>query len=98
MHSSAIEGELLNPDEVRSSIAQGLGIEAGWSLGRDVDGIVEMMLDATQRYSESLTKGRLYDWHAAFFRLGAVELGRSKKGRHIKALPFLICQCKIWST
>jgi len=72
VHSSAIEGELLNPEEVRSSIAQRLGINiAGLKpAGRDVDGIVEMMLDATQRYADTLTKDRLCDWHAALFPMG----------------------------
>ncbi|OEU70817.1 MAG: cell filamentation protein Fic [Desulfovibrio sp. S3730MH75] len=82
VHSSAIEGELLNPDEVRSSIAQRLGIEiAGLKpVGRDVDGIVEMMLDATQRYSEPLTKERLCDWHAALFPTGRSGMKRITVG------------------
>ncbi|TIH19831.1 Fic family protein [Marinifilum sp. JC120] len=78
VHSSAIEGELLNPEEVRSSIAQRLGIDiAGLKpAGRDVDGIVEMMLDATQRYAEPLTKDRLCDWHAALFPTGRSGIKR----------------------
>ncbi|NDV24711.1 Fic family protein [Desulfovibrio sp. JC022] len=78
VHSSAIEGELLNPEEVRSSIAQRLGIEiAGLKpAGRDVDGIVEMMLDATQRYAEPLTKDRLCDWHGALFPMGRSGIKR----------------------
>jgi Fic family protein len=56
--SSAIEGEKLDPDEVRSSIAARLGLDAGGlpRAGRDVEGIVEMMLDATQRYGEPLSE------------------------------------------
>lgn len=70
--SSAIEGENLKPKEVYSSIARRLGIEvAGLTpTSRDVEGIVEMMLDATQQFSKSLTKNRLYDWHAALFPTG----------------------------
>jgi len=56
--SSAIEGETLNPDEVRSSIARKLGIEIGGyvSVGRDVEGIVEMMIDATREFDRPLTR------------------------------------------
>ena len=70
--SSAIEGENLDPEEVRSSIARRLGIDIGGSnlTSRNVDGIVEMMLDATQRYLKPLTKERLFDWHAALFPTG----------------------------
>ena len=67
--SSAIEGEHLNPTEVRSSIAQRLGMDvAGISAStRDVDGIVEMMIDATHKSPETLTKQRLFDWHCVLF-------------------------------
>ena len=70
--SSAIEGERLNVDEVRSSIARRLGIETAGMVpaSRDVEGIVEMMLDATRKFSEPLTKNRLYDWHVAMFPTG----------------------------
>lgn len=70
--SSVIEGENLNPEEVRSSIARRLGMNiAGLiSASRDVDGIVEMMLDATQSFPKPLTKKRLFDWHAALFPTG----------------------------
>jgi Fic family protein len=70
--SSAIEGENLSPEEVRSSIARRLGIEvAGYvPISRDVEGIVEMMLDATQKFSKPLTKDRLCGWHAALFPTG----------------------------
>ena len=72
MKSSEIEGELLNPEQVRSSIARRLGIEIAGALPaeRDVEGIVEMMLDATQRYDSPLTDERLFDWHAALFPTG----------------------------
>lgn len=70
--SSAIEGENLNPEEVRSSIARRLGIDAGGikPASRGVEGVVEMMLDATQNFSKPLTKNRLFNWHAALFPTG----------------------------
>jgi Fic family protein len=70
--SSAIEGENLSPAEVRSSIARRLGIDSAGLIpaSRDVEGIVEMMLDATQQSSKPLTKDRLFDWHAALFPTG----------------------------
>lgn len=70
--SSEIEGEKLNKDQVRSSIARRLGIELEGSVlaERDVEGVVEMMLDATQAYTKALTADRLYDWHSALFPTG----------------------------
>ncbi len=70
--SSALEGETLDPDEVRSSIARRLGLDVAGlpRAGRDVEGVVEMMLDATRRFSEPLTKERLWAWHASLFPTG----------------------------
>jgi Fic family protein len=70
--SSAIEGEKLDVEQVRSSIARRLGLEyAGAAVAsRDVEGIVEMMLDATQNYAKPLTAERLFGWHAALFPTG----------------------------
>ncbi len=70
--SSEIEGELLNPDQVRSSIARKLGMDIAGSVDsdRNVDGVVEMMLDATQNCFKPLTEERLFDWHAALFPTG----------------------------
>ncbi len=70
--SSEIEGVKLNIDQVRSSIALRLGIELAGAVptDRNVDGVVEMMLDATQKYMDDLTADRLYDWHAALFPTG----------------------------
>lgn len=70
--SSEIEGELLDFDQVRSSIARRLGINTGGLImsSRHVEGIVEMMLDATQRYIQPLTEKRLFGWHAALFPTG----------------------------
>ena len=70
--SSEIEGEQLNYDQVRSSVAKRLGIEiaAAVPADRDVDGVVEMLLDATQRYKEELNAERLFGWHTALFPTG----------------------------
>ncbi|MBL8716266.1 MAG: Fic family protein [Myxococcales bacterium] len=80
--SSAIEGEALDPREVRSSIARRLGLDAGGlpKAGRDVEGIVEMMLDATQRYTVPLTAERLFGWHAALFPTGRSGMTRIAVG------------------
>ncbi|HEV7381048.1 MAG TPA: Fic family protein, partial [Dyadobacter sp.] len=70
--SSEIEGEILNYNQVRSSIARRLGINTGELIpsSRHIEGIVEMMLDATQRYHFPLTEERLFGWHAALFPTG----------------------------
>lgn len=72
LKTTEIEGEYLNPDQVRSSIARRLGMEIAGSVesDRNVDGIVEMMLDATQNCFNSLSAERLFDWHAALFPTG----------------------------
>jgi Fic family protein len=69
LKSSEIEGEQLEADQVRSSVARRLGIDIGGVTPADrrVEGVVEMMLDATQRYDEPLTAERLFGWHAALF-------------------------------
>ncbi|TXG81197.1 MAG: Fic family protein [Sphingomonadales bacterium] len=70
--SSEIEGEELDVDQVRSSIARRLGMDVAGLVPaeRDVEGVVEMMLDATQRYDQPLTQDRLFGWHAALFPTG----------------------------
>jgi Fic family protein len=70
--SSEIEGENLDPDKVRSSISRRLGLDAGGTEPADqaVEGVVEMMLDATQSYDAPLTDERLFGWHAALFPTG----------------------------
>jgi len=80
--SSAIEGEQLNPQEVRSSIARRLGLDMGGLIqaSRDVEGIVEMVLDATQNFDDSLTEDRLFDWHAALFPTGRTGMQRITVG------------------
>lgn len=80
--SSAIEGEKLDPEEVRSSIARQLGMEIAGVVpaSRNVEGIVEMMLDATQRYREPLSAARLFDWHAALFPTGRSGMSKIMVG------------------
>src|SRR5580698_752503 len=72
LKSSEIEGERLDRDQVRSSIARRLGLDIGGLApsDRNVQGVVEMMLDATQGYEKPLTGRRLFDWHAALFPTG----------------------------
>ncbi|MCL4720031.1 MAG: Fic family protein [Phycisphaerae bacterium] len=80
--SSAIEGEKLNPDEVRSSIARRLGLDVAGlpKAGRDVEGVVEMMLDGTRHFEKPLTKKRLFDWHASLFPTGRSGMNRITVG------------------
>jgi len=70
--SSDIEGEKLDSAQVRSSIARCLGMDIAGLVpaDRNVEGVVEMMLDATQKYDSPLTAKRLFDWHAALFPTG----------------------------
>ncbi|WP_338098276.1 Fic family protein [Methanolapillus ohkumae] len=72
LKSSEIEGEYLNPDQVRSSVAKRLGIDIPekMSSNRTVDGVVDMMLDATQNYQMQLTTDRLFSWHTSLFPAG----------------------------
>lgn len=85
--SSEIEGELLNLEQVRSSIARRLGINTAGLVpsSRHIEGVVEMMLDATQRYELPLTEKRLFGWHAALFPTGysglyKIEVGKYRSG------------------
>lgn len=70
--TSAIEGEALSLDAVRSSLALRLGVDIGAlaPADRHVDGVVDMVLDATQRFDQPLTAERLFGWHAALFPTG----------------------------
>ena len=81
--SSDIEGERLDAAQVRSSVARRLGMDvAGLApADRDVEGVVEMMLDATRRYEQRLTAERLFDWHASLFPTGRSGLRRIAVGR-----------------
>jgi Fic family protein len=80
--SSEIEGERLDADQVRSSVARRLGIALGGlkPADRQVEGVVEMMLDATQRYGQPLTEERLFGWHASLFPTGRIGMRRIKVG------------------
>ena len=80
--SSEIEGERLNYEQVRSSIARRLGIEYAGMVhsDRDVEGVVEMMLDATQNYNNPLDEERLFGWHAALFPTGRSGMHRIDVG------------------
>ena len=70
--SSEIEGEFLNPEEVRSSVAKRLGMDISGlpEASRNVEGVVDLILDATQKYENPLSKNRLCAWHAALFPTG----------------------------
>lgn len=72
LKSSELEGERLDPEQVRSSIARRLGLDTGGTeaADRDVEGVVEMMLDATQKFAAPLTADRLFAWHASLFPTG----------------------------
>jgi len=72
LKSSEIEGEKLDAEQVRSSIARRLGIDIGAlkPADRNVEGVVEMMLDATRHFNEPLTAERLFGWHASLFPAG----------------------------
>ncbi len=83
LKTSEIEGEQLDKSQIRSSIARHLGMDiAGLKPSpRNVDGIVEMMLDATQKYSDRLTKDRLLNWHTMLFPTGRVGLSKIRIGK-----------------
>src|SRR5580692_9212817 len=81
--SSEIEGERLDAEQVRSSIARKLGVDIGAlkRADRNVEGVVEMMLDATRQYDRPLTATRLFGWQAALFPTGRSGLRRIVTGR-----------------
>jgi len=87
VRSCEIEGEVLSLTEVRSSIARRLGIDTAGMVpaSRYVDGIVEMLLDATQNYDQPLSDERLFGWHNVLFPTGrsglyAIDVGRYRSG------------------
>ena len=82
LKTSEIEGEKLNPESVRSSIARRLGVDIGalTPADRHVDGVVGMVLDATQRHNTALTAERLFGWHAAMFPTGYSGLAKIRVG------------------
>ncbi|MDE2028867.1 MAG: Fic family protein [Candidatus Omnitrophica bacterium] len=81
--TSAIEGEALNRDSVRSSVAKHLGLpQTGLrSVDRHVDGLVEILIDATKNYNRPLTVKRLHEWHAALFPTGYSGLQKIRVGK-----------------
>jgi Fic family protein len=83
LKTSEIEGEQLNADSVRSSIARRLGVDIGAlaPADRQVDGVVDMVLDATQRHQAPLTAERLFGWHAALFPTGYSSLTKIRVGQ-----------------
>ena len=83
LKSSEIEGERLDMGQVRSSIARRLGIDIGAlkPADRHVDGVVEMMLDATRRYDQPLTAERLFGWQAALFSTGRSSMLKIQVGQ-----------------
>lgn len=80
--SSEIEGEKLNKEQVRSSVAKKMGINIGvmQKIDRNVDGIIDIMFDATKNYYTSLTKNRLYGWHSALFPTGRSDMNKITVG------------------
>ena len=87
--TSAIEGEVLNPGSVRSSIARRLGLEEGGlhAVDKKVEGVVAMMLDVTRNYKAALTPERIFSWHAALFPTGysgltKIDVAQWRKDTH----------------
>jgi len=82
LKSSEIEGERLDAEQVRSSIARRLGMDIGAlkPADRNVEGVVEMMLDATRRYAQPLTDERLFAWHASLFPTGRSGMHKIRAG------------------
>jgi Fic family protein len=94
LKSSEIEGERLDADQVRSSVARRLGIDIGGlpPADRHIEGVVEMMLDATQHYDQPLTADRLFGWHASLFPTGRSGMHRITAGtwRDDRAAPMQV--------
>jgi Fic family protein len=94
LKSNEIEGEKLDRDQVRSSIARRLGLDVGGlvAVNRHVEGVVEMMLDATGHYADPLTEERLFGWHAALFPTGRSGMTKIAVGRwrDVKSEPMQV--------
>jgi len=82
LKSSEIEGEVLDKEQVRSSVARRLGVDIGALTPEDrkVEGVVEMVLDATREYDKTLTRERLFAWHASLFPTGYSGMRKIKVG------------------
>ncbi len=83
LKSTEIEGEFLQPEQVRSSLARHLGMDIAGLIpsDRDVEGVVEMVLDATREYQRPLTSERLFDWQAALFPTGRSGIYKISTGQ-----------------
>ena len=88
LKTSEIEGEILDRDQVRSSLARRLGLEVAGMVpvDRHVDGVVAMLLDATQRFAEPLTVQRLFAWHSGLFPAGGRDAAFTVGGWRTDAL------------
>lgn len=82
LKSTEIEGEILNPEQVRSSIAKRLGMDISGLVAsdRNVEGMVDLMIDATQNFTKPLSSERLFDWHSALFPTGRSSLNKITAG------------------
>jgi Fic family protein len=82
LKTSEIEGEKLDAGQVRSSLARRMGLDIGAlpPIDRNVEGVVEVMLDATRQHDEPLTTERLFGWHAALFPTGRTGMRRITVG------------------
>jgi Fic family protein len=82
LKSTEIEGEVLEPQQVRSSLARRLGMDIAGLVhsGQKVDGVVDMTLDATQEFESDLTEDRLFGWHSALFPTGRSGMYRIRVG------------------
>lgn len=83
LKSNEIEGEKLDRNQVRSSLARRLGMDIGGLIrsDRNIDGVVEMTLNATQKYDAPLTAERLFGWHSALFPTGRSGMTKIRVGK-----------------
>jgi len=94
--TSAIEGEKLSRESVRSSIARKMGLpSAGLPVDRNADGLVDLLLDAVQNHSEALTSERLFGWHAALFPTGYSGLHKIITGNWRGEAPMQVVSGKV---
>lgn len=84
LKSSEIEGEILNKEQVHSSVARKLGLDFNQNINveRNIEGVVDMMFDATQNFSELLSKERLFGWHASLFPTGYSGMYKIEAGQY----------------
>lgn len=84
LKSSEIEGELLNKEQVRSSVARRLGLNYDSSINveRNIEGVVEMMIDATQNFAHAISEERLFGWHASLFPTGYSGMYKIEVGQY----------------